>query len=257
MENDECCAEKFQLSGNKTNLIIGTAAVILGVITVALISYFVYLRRRRAKVEYPDSVPIENLLSAKPAVEYYDSNRELSHTPSIVDSGISKKSDSRITTDSAADYSNSEMIIDTFKSPISIDALPDSSYKIKVLHKYDAIMPDELNLVVGDVLYLAHSFKDGWAYGINANSKLQGVFPKVCVASILTVDTTKPVVGAAIESPVDDSFTKRLSSLNVIGPQRSSLQVHSNTISDERTRVPFNQYLAQLDEVEAEDTKNE
>ena len=64
-------------------------------------------------------------------------------------------------------------------------------------------------------------------------------------------------MGAAIESPVDDSFRKRLSSLNVIGPQRSSLQVHSNTISDERTRVPFNQYLAQLVEVEAEDTKNE
>jgi hypothetical protein len=286
--NDECCSQKFQSSGSKTNLIIGTGVVILGVILVAVIAYFVYLHKRKAKSN-KKALGLETAPSTKPPVEYYDSGRVVSSFDSVRNSQNTKEVDSQVTSSSLAEYSASDMGIDTFKSPITMDALPEGSYKVKVIHKYDAIMPDELSLTVGQVLYLAHTFNDGWAYGINIESKLQGVFPKVCVAKTMTIDTSKTsLVGATIESPVDDNIKKRFSSLQLVDASRNSIQVgdsagtsiklnddagnlvhmeenersskqfNENDVSrpEDRTRVPFNQYLAQLDDVEAEEVNN-
>ncbi|KAI9489821.1 hypothetical protein BDB00DRAFT_593745 [Zychaea mexicana] len=53
-----------------------------------------------------------------------------------------------------------------------------------VVHPYPPQMGDELGLHVGDIIYVAMPFDDGWALGINAMTGLKGAFPMVCVKPV-------------------------------------------------------------------------
>ncbi|KAI7860321.1 hypothetical protein BDC45DRAFT_99501 [Circinella umbellata] len=46
-----------------------------------------------------------------------------------------------------------------------------------VVHPYPPQMGDELGLHVGDIIYVALNFDDGWGLGINAMTGLKGAFP--------------------------------------------------------------------------------
>ena len=241
--NDECCLQKFPSS--KTNFIIIITVVVMGVIAVAAISFFVYLRKRRKARNAEKNLKVKSDFS-KPVVEYYDSNRVVSFKGPLV----SRESEQDYSvTDSSALNSVSNIAIDTFKSPVNIDSLPEGSYKVKVAFPYSATMVDELTLVVGDVLYLVHTFNDGWAYGINIESKQQGVFPKVCTKELPRVENVidETVIENEIinDEIVDKNFEKRL----------SSLQPNEIYRPEDRTRVPFSLYLSQLDDVADEENK--
>ena len=53
-----------------------------------------------------------------------------------------------------------------------------------VVHPYPPQMGDELGLHVGDIIYVALNFDDGWGLGINAMTGFKGAFPMVCVEPI-------------------------------------------------------------------------
>ncbi|KAI7871463.1 hypothetical protein BDF14DRAFT_1761253 [Spinellus fusiger] len=72
-----------------------------------------------------------------------------------------------------------DLVEETIVSPcqsLSIDA-----FHI-VIHSYPPQLEDELSLSIGDVVCLALSFDDGWAFGFNMTSGHQGVFPMICIA---------------------------------------------------------------------------
>jgi hypothetical protein len=57
---------------------------------------------------------------------------------------------------------------------------PAQSTLVRVTAKYDAKMPDELELKVGDVIELIESYPDGWALGKHQGTGKLGAFPLVC-----------------------------------------------------------------------------
>ncbi|CAG8629677.1 4330_t:CDS:2 [Gigaspora rosea] len=54
---------------------------------------------------------------------------------------------------------------------------------VTVIFPYDAALPDELSISPNDVIEIAQKFDDGWAVGVNRNTRKEGAFPMVCVSS--------------------------------------------------------------------------
>ncbi|CAG8453986.1 12714_t:CDS:2 [Ambispora leptoticha] len=54
---------------------------------------------------------------------------------------------------------------------------------VLVVHPYMPVLPDELELVINEMIIVKRLFDDGWAVGINRNTGKEGAFPLVCVAS--------------------------------------------------------------------------
>jgi len=42
-------------------------------------------------------------------------------------------------------------------------------------------LPDEVKLNIGDLVEVKQVFEDGWAYGINTATKIDGTFPVICL----------------------------------------------------------------------------
>lgn len=55
--------------------------------------------------------------------------------------------------------------------------------KYKVVHNYEASLPDEISLKYGDVVEVLATYDDGWGRGRNLNTGKTGVFPMQCFIS--------------------------------------------------------------------------
>jgi hypothetical protein len=51
---------------------------------------------------------------------------------------------------------------------------------VEVIANYEASLADELNLSIGDMVVISESFDDGWAFGKNLSTGLEGNLPLVC-----------------------------------------------------------------------------
>lgn len=47
----------------------------------------------------------------------------------------------------------------------------------KCIHRYEPSMPDELELLEGDVVFKLLEYDDGWAKGYNTRSQEEGIYP--------------------------------------------------------------------------------
>jgi len=56
---------------------------------------------------------------------------------------------------------------------------------VVVTDTYQATGPDELNLVIGDLILVKAQYDDGWGVGIEQRGKKEGVFPLICTAQIV------------------------------------------------------------------------
>lgn len=56
---------------------------------------------------------------------------------------------------------------------------------VVVIGTYEGKCDDELNLVIGELIYIKKEFDDGWAVGIEQKSKKEGVFPLMCTAKLV------------------------------------------------------------------------
>ncbi|KAJ3034449.1 hypothetical protein HDV00_005028 [Rhizophlyctis rosea] len=61
---------------------------------------------------------------------------------------------------------------------------PGKEVKYKVIHEYAPALPDELELIPGDMVELKGSYDDGWGKGRNLRSGLEGTFPMACIEAI-------------------------------------------------------------------------
>ena len=64
-------------------------------------------------------------------------------------------------------------------------ATPFNAYKLVVVtHAYESTLQDELDLQVGDKVYIIREFDDGWALGLHKNTEREGAFPLICTEDI-------------------------------------------------------------------------
>jgi hypothetical protein len=47
----------------------------------------------------------------------------------------------------------------------------------KCIHRYEPSMPDELELLEGDIVFKLLEYDDGWAKGYNTRSQEEGIYP--------------------------------------------------------------------------------
>jgi hypothetical protein len=78
--------------------------------------------------------------------------------------------------------------IDTIQSlakAVQDEKSSDVGQIVVVTDTYQATGPDELNLVIGDLILVKAQYDDGWAVGIEQREKKEGVFPIICTAQIV------------------------------------------------------------------------
>ena len=68
------------------------------------------------------------------------------------------------------------------REPVKIQKQEGGIEKVPVIFAYDASLPDELQLTVGEQIWLLKRYDDGWGLGVKDNGD-KGVFPLVCVVS--------------------------------------------------------------------------
>jgi hypothetical protein len=61
---------------------------------------------------------------------------------------------------------------------------------VVVVFPYSAQLPDELELSLNDIIEVKQKFDDGWAVGVNRNTRREGAFPNVCVVELDNMPTT-------------------------------------------------------------------
>lgn len=116
-------------------------------------------------------------------------------------------------------------------SAVSLETIPEGSKKFKIIHPYSSTMDDELTLLVGKSVYLLKEYDDGWGLAIDPETGAQGALPMVCI---------EPDFGVAVELTKEEvRISKRLSSIPNLPKEDSK----------ERSKVPFSQYIEELDEI--------
>ncbi|KAJ3324616.1 hypothetical protein HDV06_006509 [Boothiomyces sp. JEL0866] len=116
-------------------------------------------------------------------------------------------------------------------SAVGQEIIPEGSKKFKVIHPYSSTMDDELTLVVGKSVYLLKEYDDGWGLGFDPETGSQGALPMVCI---------EPDFGVAVEQSKEEvRISKRLSSIPNLPKEDPK----------ERSKVPFSQYIEELDEI--------
>ncbi|KAJ3392651.1 hypothetical protein HDU84_003657 [Entophlyctis sp. JEL0112] len=86
-----------------------------------------------------------------------------------------------------------------------------SSQIMRIIHPYEALLQDELDLVEGDDLILVKKFDDGWAQGINPLTGKQGAFPLVCVVPVAEYNSQK--AADQKKQARESRMSKRMSSM--------------------------------------------
>ncbi|CAG8468945.1 45595_t:CDS:2 [Gigaspora margarita] len=71
---------------------------------------------------------------------------------------------------------------------------------VTVIFPYDATLPDELSISPNDVIEIAQKFDDGWAVGVNRNTRKEGAFPMVCVSSSGNTNNNRDQSGGSGDS---------------------------------------------------------
>ncbi len=102
-----------------------------------------------------------------------------------------------------------------------------TSRRVYALEDFEPNMNDEMRVKYGDEIILQNEYDDGWAFGVNVHSRLDGMFPMAIVSS-------KPL----------GSNTKRTNS--VYSARSKSLLQHKNNV-DNRLRV-MESYKPNLDD---------
>ena len=86
---------------------------------------------------------------------------------------------------------------DPSTSPSVADLIPETKQEsdtmktVVVIQTYEATGPDELNLVIGELIHVKQEFDDGWAVGIEQRSKKEGVFPLMYIGNLVFPSTTE------------------------------------------------------------------
>ncbi|KAI8922900.1 hypothetical protein BC831DRAFT_473919 [Entophlyctis helioformis] len=73
----------------------------------------------------------------------------------------------------------------TAVSIMDLDDADASFYTTQVVQDYVSEAPDEMDLAVGDVIHVLRVFEDGWGAGRNATTGTKGIFPVVCLSTLL------------------------------------------------------------------------
>ncbi|KAJ3233414.1 Sorbin and SH3 domain-containing protein 1 [Chytriomyces hyalinus] len=93
--------------------------------------------------------------------------------------------------------------------------------------------PDEMPLVIGDVITIRQIYNDDWCFGRNLSKQIEGIFPFECVAEVPNANNTS--------LPSKNKFNRR----------ESSLYGDSNQIADDGSfTVIFAYYPSMADEIE-------
>jgi hypothetical protein len=81
--------------------------------------------------------------------------------------------------------------------------LPNDSLKVIVINNYVAQSSNELNLVIGDQIWLCGELHNEWGIGFNPVTGLQGTFPLNCCEEFIKL-TTPPIFNQNVTDPLQN-----------------------------------------------------
>jgi SH3 domain len=221
LKNDACCIKFLAGSGSSglgtANIVIIVVVVIIAVALAA--GGFLYFRRRK---QQQDGEKDNIALSINPSVKAPEKQinigapfRPTTEKPAEQRASALFKTPSVEKTKSILKSPSKEFIQPKLDAPkqatlprVNPSALPPGSKMLLVTHSYEATLTDELELELGDSIWLCKTFDDGWGLGYNPKTKQQGAFPMVCC-----VDKTD---GKTETSDDDVRVSKRGSSMSAV-----------------------------------------
>jgi hypothetical protein len=127
--------------------------------------------------------------------------------------------------------------------------IPEGAQEVLVLYDFKSTLPDEITLTKDTKIILYDQFDDGWCLGFDPRSKKQGVFPELCVQ--IKAPSSRASADSLPDTVLD--FPKV--------PEKP--RVSSMTASDlsegfrkgTRSKVPFNEYINELEKLVEDNEK--
>ncbi|KAI8851015.1 hypothetical protein BC829DRAFT_132664 [Chytridium lagenaria] len=126
---------------------------------------------------------------------------------------------------------------ETLPSPVAkIDAIPLNGGKSLqiimpnqslVCTDYDPLMPDELELRVGDIIVLNMVHDDGWAHGTNLTTNESGMLPLAVLNRDETIplpSSSAPMAATAQDDAQSDAFSFTHTVIELVGPPKPPQQ---------------------------------
>jgi len=108
----------------------------------------------------------------------------------------------------------------------------------RVLYDFQPSLADEMELQAGDIIRTEETFEDGWAFGINMTTGIQGTFPMNCLEDdYATENDNKSFVS-------DRSHSRRTSSLNPQSVQALQLALKNTNNGNQSFQKSY--YMSQV-----------
>ncbi|KAI8893120.1 hypothetical protein BC833DRAFT_569496 [Globomyces pollinis-pini] len=116
---------------------------------------------------------------------------------------------------------------------------------IQVVQAYQAMLPDEVSLEVGDIVQVYHHYMDGWGFGINLRTMREGSFPIGCTLPRQPIrlflihisnDTKSKAIGLDIMEASNLSFPQLCQTISI--PSNDMNLSTMNEILDDHVKIP-------------------
>jgi hypothetical protein len=213
LTNDSCCSKLLTPSSASLSPGIIAAIVILALLVLVGIAMLIYMQLRKSYGSESTSPTYQK--------DPFESAKIPNYNPNI-------RPTSYITGGSGTLNTNRQSFLMGGGNQNKTSALsglstgtPFNAYKLVVVtHVYESTLQDELDLQVGDKVYIIKEFDDGWALGVHKDTEREGAFPLVCTEDVseaanrltLPVDTDMDWEQGA-SSNKDVRISKRVSSV--------------------------------------------
>ena len=251
IQDDVCCIELFESKGSfgitanqNTNLIIG---IVSGCVLLTTLSGYIFYRRNYLQTDR--SITGMDKASKNQDIEKFQVNNNGTSNPvlqqtqfevKITPNSIQNKKDIE-SLDRPRTYFRTSMTFSAYESEhpaLTQEVLleyPPRTVIVKACFDYFPNLPDELAFTKDQEFLMLKAFDDGWALGYNHFTDEQGAFPISRV--IFKYQNNKQT-----------RFASGISTNTALSKRTSSMHVKSFMESLKRPKVPFQDYLNQLED---------
>ncbi|KAJ3389794.1 hypothetical protein HDU84_008285 [Entophlyctis sp. JEL0112] len=209
-------------SGPSAALIGGVVGGVVAVVAIAVIAFVVYRRKKGKasgeKAKFDNAAMYQqNMSSYRPGPAYPTQHQQQFHSPGrpMPPSEVNYLPQTQqMQMPQVQPYMS---VVAPLAAPSTVgpkvgsSPVKSSNEIMRVIHPYEALLQDELDLVEGGDIILVKKFDDGWAQGINPLTGKQGAFPLVCVVPVAEYNSQK--AADQKKQARDSRISKRMSSM--------------------------------------------
>lgn len=113
----------------------------------------------------------------------------------------------------------------------------------RVLYDFQPSLPDEIEILAGQIIRTEETFEDGWAYGINMTTGKQGTFPLNCLEDDYTTDNDNETRSNYSSERSATMRSRRTSSLP---SGHSQIIMNAQLQQQQKKNTSNNYYLSQI-----------